>query len=86
MYSLNRPEMVADSSVLQIENGRHMLVEIFSTGQCIPNDCNLDAAGREKLIITGPNSSGKSVYLKQIGIIVFLAHIGRYRNGFSSAF
>lgn len=76
MYSLTRPEMTDDGSVLQIENGRHLLVEIYSTGQCIPNDCNLNSL-KEKLVLTGPNSSGKSVYLKQVGIIVFLAHIGR---------
>lgn len=76
MYSLNRPEIVSDPSILQIEDGRHLLVELYSNHQCIANDCNL-MGNQSKMIITGANSSGKSVYLKQVGIIVFLAHIGR---------
>ena len=76
MYSLNRPEIVADSTLLQIEDGRHLLVEIYSNRQCIENDCNLNG-DFGKMIITGANSSGKSVYLKQVGIITYLAHIGR---------
>lgn len=78
-YGLNRPEIVSDSSILQIEDGRHLLVELYSNRQCIPNDCNLCGA-HNKMIITGANSSGKSVYLKQVGIMTFLAHIGRYYN------
>ena len=76
LYSLNRPEIVNDPSVLQIEDGRHLLVELYSNRQCIANDCNL-IENQGKMIITGANSSGKSVYLKQVGIIAFLAHIGR---------
>jgi DNA mismatch repair ATPase MutS len=76
MYSLNRPEIVADSAILQIEDGRHLLVELFSNRPCIANDCNLNG-DQTKMVITGANSSGKSVYLKQVGIITFLAHIGR---------
>ncbi len=76
IHSLNRPEIVTDPSVLQIEDGRHLLVELYSNRQCIANDCNL-VGNENKLIITGANSSGKSVYLKQVGIITYLAHIGR---------
>lgn len=76
MYSLNRPEIVTDPSVLQIEDGRHLLVELYSNRQCITNDCNL-VGEQNKLIITGANSSGKSVYLKHVGNIAFLSHIGR---------
>ena len=79
MYSLNRPEIVIDPSILQIEDGRHLLVELYSNRQCITNDCNL-IEDQTKIIITGANSSGKSVYLKQVGIITFLAHIGRYKD------
>lgn len=76
MHELNRPEMTEDSSVLQIEDGRHLLVEMFTNNSCIANDCNL-TPDHCKMILTGANSSGKSVYLKQVGIIAFLAHIGR---------
>jgi DNA mismatch repair protein MSH5 len=47
------------------------LVESFQ-----PNDTSIDAEKGRVVVITGPNSSGKSVYLEQIGMIVFLAHIG----------
>lgn len=77
MYSLNKPDLVTNSSILEIEDGRHLLVELFSKHQCIANDCSLNEEKR-KMILTGANSSGKSVYLKQVGIITFLAHIGRY--------
>lgn len=80
-HELQRPEMVTDSSVLQIEDGRHLLVDIFTNNSCIANDCNL-TPNNCKMIITGANSSGKSVYLKQVGIITFLAHIGRYHHCF----
>lgn len=44
----------------------------------VDNDCLLGGPWPPLSIITGPNYSGKSVYLKQIGLIVFLAHIGSY--------
>lgn len=75
-YELVRPELTMDY-VLQIENGRHLLVELVCPNHFIPNDCNL--SDQTMMIVTGANSSGKSIYLKQLGIIAFLAHIGRYR-------
>lgn len=77
MYSLTCPELVDDPAQLQIEDGRHLLVERYSDNACISNDCMISGQPT-KMIITGPNSSGKSVYLKKVGIITFLAHIGRY--------
>jgi DNA mismatch repair ATPase MutS len=47
------------------------LVESFQ-----PNDTTIDAVSGRVVVITGPNGSGKSIYLEQIGMIVFLAHIG----------
>ncbi len=43
----------------------------------MPNDTYCDAQHNVSLI-TGPNSSGKSVYLKQVGLLVYLAHIGSF--------
>lgn len=76
MYSLTRPTIVEDP-ILQVEDGRHILVELYSENQCIANDCNLSEESSRMLLLTGANSSGKSVFLKQIGIIVYLTHIGR---------
>ncbi len=61
---------------LIVENGRHPVVEI-TTDEFIPNDTYMDEK-ENIMIITGPNMSGKSTYLRQNAIIVLLAHIGSY--------
>ena len=75
-HSMVRPVMQSDT-VLLIKNGRHPLQEI-TVQTFIPNDTILASSkGLSPVaIVTGPNCSGKSVFLKQVGIIVFLAHIG----------
>jgi DNA mismatch repair protein MutS len=70
------PRLVAES-VLQIEGGRHPVVERFLPGTFVPNDLKLDAR-RRMLIITGPNMGGKSTYMRQAALIVILAHIGSF--------
>lgn len=59
-----------------IRNGRHPLQEL-TVDTFVPNDTYLS---QEKFIgiITGPNNSGKSVYVKQVGVIVYLAQIGSF--------
>lgn len=74
-YKLTRPIIVPTSRV-QIVNGRHLLVELCSSN-FIPNDCALDEVHKIG-IITGPNFSGKSIYLKTVGLIVYLAHVGSF--------
>ncbi len=74
-YDLVKPELTTDA-VLQVDDGRHLLVELVCPNQFIPNDCNL--SNQTMMVLTGANSSGKSIYLKQMGIITYLAHIGRY--------
>ncbi|KAJ3373599.1 MutS protein msh5 [Allomyces arbusculus] len=57
-----------------------------ATPQAIPNDIELGSAGAPRLaLLTGPNSSGKSVYLKMVGVIVYLAHLGSYVPAASGA-
>ncbi|XP_055679593.1 mutS protein homolog 5-like [Lutzomyia longipalpis] len=71
-----RPQMHAEKG-LNIVNGRHALMEECKT--VIPNDVHISpSTGNLITIITAPNSAGKSIYLKQVGIIVYLAHIGCY--------
>lgn len=61
----------------EIEESWHPLLNNFSN-TFVPNDYrSYENSGRIK-IITGPNASGKSVYLKQIAIIIYLAHIGSF--------
>ncbi|CAH2256863.1 jg11014 [Pararge aegeria aegeria] len=75
-YSFVKPTLTTDK-VISIEQGKHPLC-ITTIDNFVPNDveCSLEA-GYVK-ILTGPNSSGKSVYMKQIGLIVYLAHIGSF--------
>ncbi|KAG6038685.1 hypothetical protein E4U41_003879 [Claviceps citrina] len=83
-YKWVAPQMT-NRNVLQIRNGRHPLQEL-TVPSFIPNDCSLyeeqegdqDPAPGQCMVVTGPNSSGKSVYLKQVALIVYLAHIGSF--------
>ncbi|XP_038690951.1 DNA mismatch repair protein MSH5 isoform X2 [Tripterygium wilfordii] len=70
-----RPNLTAES-VLDIQNGRHILQEM-TVDTFIPNDSKIHNDGRIN-IITGPNYSGKSIYIKQVALIVFLSHIGSF--------
>jgi DNA mismatch repair protein MSH5 len=74
LHDFVRPKMCEDP-ILFIEKGRHIIVE-QSVPSFVPNDTTIPE--HMLSIITGANSSGKSVYLTHIGIIVFLAHIGCY--------
>ena len=70
-----RPE-VNDGDLIQIAGGRHPVIErIGANGVYIPNDCLLDADSR-MYVITGPNMSGKSSYLRQAALICLMAQIG----------
>ncbi|XP_035177322.1 mutS protein homolog 5 [Oxyura jamaicensis] len=60
-----------------IKEGRHPLMELCAK-TFVANPVNSGEAARRIKIITGPNSSGKSVYLKQVGLIIFMALIGSY--------
>ena len=61
-----------------IKDGRHPVVEkVLNAQEYVPNDCHMDA-DREMLLITGPNMSGKSTYMRQIALTAILAQIGCY--------
>ncbi|CAN8258651.1 unnamed protein product [Cochlearia groenlandica] len=68
--------ILTEESLLDIRNGRHVLQEM-AVDTFIPNDTELNDNGRIH-IITGPNYSGKSIYIKQVALIVFLSHIGSF--------
>ncbi|CAO2833577.1 unnamed protein product [Amaranthus hypochondriacus] len=70
-----RPNLSADTT-LNIQNGRHVLQEM-TVDTFIPNDTKILDDGKIN-IITGPNFSGKSIYIKQVALIVFLSHIGSF--------
>ena len=70
-----RPE-IAEVGALEIEEGRHPVVEAISKDRFVPNDCRLDNGDDRTMIITGPNMAGKSTYLRQVALITFMAHVG----------
>eukprot|EP00903_Cladosiphon_okamuranus_P011998 g11267.t1 len=74
-FGFVRPEVVEDN-VIMIKNGRHPLQE-HTVDHFIPNDTYI-ADGSRVALITGANCSGKSVYLKQVGVAVYLAHVGSF--------
>jgi DNA mismatch repair protein MutS len=61
---------------LYIKDGRHPVVEkVMDAQEYVPNDCVMNEE-RELLLITGPNMSGKSTYMRQIALTAILAQIG----------
>jgi DNA mismatch repair protein MutS len=72
------PEVVQED-VLEIRGGRHPVVERGLPGgeRFVPNDAILEPGERVR-IITGPNMSGKSTFLRQVALIVLMAQIGSY--------
>ena len=78
-YNYVKPELNEGIS-LEIIEGRHPVVErILPPGERFTaNSCKLDNEKDQIIILTGPNMAGKSVYLRQIGLIVLLAQIGSF--------
>ncbi|MBS2969071.1 DNA mismatch repair protein MutS [Metabacillus sp. KIGAM252] len=63
---------------LEVTGGRHPVVEkVLQSQEYVPNDCRMgDGSGRSMLLITGPNMSGKSTYMRQVALTAILAQIG----------
>jgi len=78
-HGYTRP-VVDDSAVIEIREGRHPVVErLLPEGvRFVPNDTLLDGEERRLLVITGPNMSGKSVYIRQVALIVLMAQMGSF--------
>ena len=72
-----KPEITADSS-LEILGGRHPIIEkLIPAGEFVKNKVILDDR-KNFIILTGPNMSGKSTYMKQTALIIIMAHMGSY--------
>ncbi len=68
-----------DSSIIDIKEGRHPVVErSLMDGAFVPNDIFLSNDDVQLIVLTGPNMSGKSTYLRQVALIVLLAQIGSF--------
>ncbi|QUX19204.1 DNA mismatch repair protein MutS [Staphylococcus haemolyticus] len=76
-YNYVKPEF-SDNKTLSLENSRHPVVErVMDYNDYVPNDCKLDKDNFIYLI-TGPNMSGKSTYMRQVAIISIMAQMGAY--------
>ena len=71
--------IVNEKKDIQIVNGRHPILEqIVERGSFVPNDTSLSPEAGNLVILTGPNMSGKSTYLRQVALIVLLAQVGSF--------
>ena len=77
-YGYTRPELTNEDSII-IKGGRHPVVErSLEDSAFIPNDTNISNKDTQIIVLTGPNMSGKSTYLRQIALIVLLAQMGSF--------
>jgi DNA mismatch repair protein MutS len=85
-YDYARPT-IFDSAILRVAAGRHPVIErLVPAGEFVANDCSLGGdAGAEIALITGPNMSGKSTYLRQTALIVLMAQAGSFVPARSAA-
>ena len=74
-----RPTILEDDTLV-IENGRHAVVERILSGEndFVANSLELNGNDKRLMILTGPNMSGKSTYMRQVALIVLLAQAGSF--------
>ena len=73
----NPPELAATPGI-EIQAGRHPVVEQALEEAFTPNDLMLEPEQRRMLIVTGPNAGGKSTLMRQTALIALLAHVGSF--------
>ncbi|XP_059558347.1 mutS protein homolog 5 isoform X1 [Myotis daubentonii] len=76
-YGYARPRYSPRLFGVRIQNGRHPLMELCAR-TFVPNSAECGGDKGRVRVITGPNSSGKSIYLKQVGLITFMALVGSF--------
>ena len=77
-YGYVRPELNTDNKII-INQGRHPVVErSLIDSDFVPNDTYLSNDDTQLIVLTGPNMSGKSTYLRQVALIVLLAQTGSF--------
>ena len=78
LYGYVRPEL-SDDGVISIVGGRHPVVErVVGEGVFVPNDLHLTGEEQQIIVLTGPNMSGKSTYMRQAALITLMSQIGSF--------
>jgi DNA mismatch repair protein MutS len=71
--------VVDTQDVIDIEDGRHPVIEKMIAGErFVPNSIRLDNTRNQVLVVTGPNMAGKSTVLRQVALLVLMAHMGSF--------
>ena len=72
----SKPEIALDGTIT-IKGGRHPVVELMQKDEMfVPNDTYLNLSTNRMAVITGPNMSGKSTYMRQVALITLMSQIG----------
>jgi len=69
---------ITDNGEINIKKGRHPVIEVVQNKRFVPNDLQMASQKNQFILLTGPNMSGKSSYLRQAALIVLLAQIGSF--------
>lgn len=78
LQELTVPSFVANDTYIVGGSGDHQVTEVTEERRATQIHLHPNSnSGPNMLLLTGPNYSGKSVYLKQVAIITFMAHVGR---------
>ncbi len=78
MRGLTQPQWTSNDEIV-IKEGWHPVVkESLPLGTFVPNNTQLNSVDQQIIILTGPNMAGKSTYLRQVALILFMAQIGCY--------
>ena len=70
--------LVDEGSAIVVRDGRHPVLDRLLGEEFVPNDTELDLESHRLLVLTGPNMSGKSTYMRQVGLLVVLAQAGSF--------
>lgn len=69
---------IDETDNLKIEGGWHPVVQSLTENRFVTNDTSMDCQSNRIMLITGPNMAGKSTYIRQVALIVYLAQIGSF--------